>query len=179
MARLSALALLLAGSVGFGSPRLFPELPLLSQTFELKVVEPRTEVLIATGAAAAFFVAPASLLLGTGVGKVSNNLYLAALPALLITLLLPPLAVVFTEWLAADRVAPGRFRWGPALGVAFLSQALVMAGAILLGVSGTSSAGAALFTLADAVALPTATTAMLKWTERAPTPSVPLISGNF
>ncbi len=179
MARFFLLGLLVASTAGAASPRLFPETPLGAVVPELKAEEPRAAVLVATGAAAAMFVTPGSLMLGTGVGKVSNNLYAAALPALLITLLLPPLAVVFTEWLAAERVAPGRFRWGPALAVALVTQALVLTGGVLLGVSGTNASGAALYTLADTVALPTVTTAMLRWTERPVAPSATLLSGNF
>ena len=81
--------------------------------------------------------------------------------------------------MAAERIAPGRFRWGPALGVALVTQLAILAGGVLLGVSGTSASGAALYTLADTVALPTVTTAMLRWTERPAAASVQLISGNF
>jgi hypothetical protein len=179
MVRPFLLVLLLAGCTAAASPRLFPEVAPFSLAPELKAEEPRAEVLVATGAASSFFATPGTLLLSSGLGKVSNNLYAAALPSLLLTLLLPPLAVVFSEWMAAERVSPGRFRWLPALGVAVLTQALLIAGAALLGVSGTNSGGVALFTLADVVALPTVSTAMLKWTERSPAVNVPVVAARF
>lgn len=179
MARLLLLGLLLCCSTAFASIRLFPQPSLLTLAPSLEVVEPAPKVLVATGAAAAFFVAPAALMLGGWLGSLSNDFYGAALPALLVALLLPPLAVVFAEWLTADHAAPGRFRWLPALGAVLLTQLVMIAGAVLLGVSGVSASGAALFTLADVVALPTVATAVLHWTERPGALLVPVISGSF
>ena len=182
MARTLMLGALFASSLTFASVRLFPQpsvLTLSPLTPELKVSEPKAKLLVATGAAAALLATPASLMLGSWVGNGSNNLLGALVPAMLIVLLVPTLAVLFAEWRAAERAAPGRFRWLPALAVALLTQLAVIAGGVLLGVNGVSGAGIALFTLADVLALPTVTTALLNWTERPPTISVPVLSGTF
>ena len=197
MARSLLLLILLAAPLTLATPRLFPQPSLLSLAGpDLKAgvdSAPRPRLLLATGAAAALFVTPAALMLGGWAGTWSNNLLGALLPALLIALLLPPLAVVFSEWTLANRGAPGTFRWVPALAVALVTQLALIGGAVLLGVSGVSAAGIALFTLADVVALPTVTTAMLRWTQRPDsvtselqrasgdrlTVSVPVLSGSF
>ena len=116
---------------------------------------------------------------GAEIGKGPNSLYGALIPTLLTGLLLPPLAVVITEWIVAERSGKGRFRLIPTLLVAVVGQAAIMAAGILLGVNGTNGSGIAVMTLASAVVLPTITTAMLKVTERAPIVSVPVLSGNF
>jgi hypothetical protein len=178
MARILVLGLLVSGSA-FAAPRLFPQPSLLTLAPEVEVVEPPARVLLATGAAAAMFSAPAALMLSSWVGRGSNNLIGALVPAMLVALLVPTAAVVFSEWLRAERDAPGRFRWLPALASALVVQLGLIVGAVLLGVSGVTAAGVALFTLADVVALPTVTTAMMSWTQRPVVASVPVLSGNF
>ncbi len=186
MTRFLVLGLLTLSSVSLAAtPRLFPQpsvLTLLTPDVELtepKVTEPHVPTLVATGAFAALISTPIALIAGAGVGKLSNNLYAALIPSLLTTLLIPPLAVVITEWLVAERSGKGRFRLIPTLLVAVVAQGAIMAAGIFLGANGTTGSGIALVTLASAVVLPTVTTAMLKGTERAPVVTVPVLSGNF
>ncbi|MBS1149139.1 MAG: hypothetical protein H6Q89_837 [Myxococcaceae bacterium] len=186
MIRLLALGLLTLGSVSFAaSPRLFPQpsvLTLLAPEVALtepQIREPHVPTLLASGAFAALIATPLALAVGAEIGKGPKDLYAALVPSLLTTLLIPPLAVVLTEWMVAERTGKGRFRLVPTLLVAILGQAAIMGAGVLLGVNATTGAGVAVITLASAVVLPTATTAMLKLTERPPAVSVPVLSGNF
>ena len=185
MPRFLILGALTLGSVsGATAPSLLPRahvLPLrtLEPSLTQSVDEPHVPTLVASGAFAALLATPTALLAGAGLGSLSNNLYGAVVPSLLTALLVPPLAVVLTEWVLAERSGKGRFRLIPTLLVAVVGQAAVLGAGILLGVNGTSSSGAAVVTLASAVVLPAVTTAMLKVTERPPAFSVPVASGSF
>lgn len=182
MARALALGLLVLSTSAFAaSPRLVPQRSLLTLLPEAHVEQtaPHTPTLVASGMAAALFSTPAALLLGSWVGSLSNNLYAALVPALLIAGLVPSIATVVTEWMVAERSGKGRYRLIPTLVVTFLVQLGLMAGGILLGVNATQGSGVAVMTLASVVVLPTVTTAMLRLTERSPSVVVPVVSGNF
>ena len=186
MTRFLALGILTLSSVSFAAnPRLFPQpslVTLLGADVELtapKVIEPHVPTLLASGAFAAMISTPLALIIGGEIAKGPNNLYAALVPTLLTGLLIPPLAVVITEWLVAERSGQGRFRLIPTLLVAIVGQAAIMAAGVFLGANATNGQGIAILTLASAVVLPTLTTGMLKLTERAPVVSVPVLSGNF
>lgn len=186
MTRFLALGILTLSTASFAAtPRLFPQPSVLSllapdvTITEQKVTEPHVPTLLASGAFAALLATPIALVVGAEIGKGSNNLYAALVPSLLTTLLVPPLAVVITEWMVAERSGSGRFRLVPTLLVAILAQAAVIAGGIFLGANATSGSGIAVVTLASVVVLPTVTTAMLKLTARSPAATVPVLSGSF
>lgn len=188
MARLLTLGLLLAATASFAaSNRLIPQRSLLTLMPDSDVTgasaatvpEPHIPTLVASGAAAALFSSPVALALGAWAGTLSNNLYAALLPALLIAAIVPSVATVVTEWMVAERSGKGRFRLIPTLLVTFVAQLGLMAGGLFLGVNATNGSGIAIMTLASTVVLPTVTTAMLKVTERAPIVSVPVVAGNF
>jgi hypothetical protein len=185
MTRILALGILTLSSVSFAAqPRLFPQpsvLTLLAPEVvaEQKVAEPHVPTLLASGAFAALLATPIALIAGAEIGKGPNNLYAALIPTLLTGLLVPPLAVVITEWLVAERSGKGRFRLIPTLLVAVVAQAAIMAAGIFLGANATTGSGIAVMTLASVVVLPTVATAMLKVTERPPAVTVPVLSGNF
>ncbi len=186
MARALLFGLLVASPLSYASGvRLFPQpsvLTLLKPDLALseqQVTEPHVPSLIAGGAFAALLATPVALVAGAGLGTLSNNLYAALVPSLLTALLVPPLAVVLTEWFLAERSGKGRFRLVPTLLVALVAQGAILAAGIFLGANATSGSGVALLTLASAVVLPTVTTAMLKVTERPQGLTVPVLSGNF
>lgn len=186
MFRLATLGLLLLSTAALAaSPRLIPQrsvltlLPDAALEAQAKVPEPHVPTLVASGAAAALFSTPAALLLGAWAGTLSNNLYGALLPALLIPAIVPTVATVVTEWMVAERSGKGRFRLIPTLAVTLLAQMALIAGGIFLGVNATVGSGVAIMTLASVVVLPTVTTAMLKATERPPMVSIPVVAGNF
>lgn len=185
MARLVMFSVLVS-TLATASPRLLPRQSLLAlATGDVELVEttkapePHVPTLLATGAFAGLIATPLSHLAGAGFGKLSNNLYAALVPALLTALLVPPLAVVLTEWMVAERTGKGRFRLIPSLLAGIVAQAGILAAGIFLDVNATNGTGVAIMTLASTVVLPTVTTAMLKLTERPPVVSVPVLSGNF
>lgn len=112
----------------------------------------------AVGAGAAVVSVPVALLAGAGLGSLSSNLVLAAAPALLLFLALPPLAVAGLEAWLGNRLSPGRGLFRPAIWVALAVHALVMGAAIGLGASAFNLGDVVLLTLAEAVALPAAVT---------------------
>lgn len=113
---------------------------------------------LAAGAGAAVVAVPLTLLASRGVGSLSNNLVLAAGPALLLFAVLPPLAVAGAEAWMGNRLSPGWGRLRPSLWVALGVQVLTTVAAISLGASAYSFRDVALLTLAEAVVLPASVT---------------------
>jgi len=113
----------------------------------------------ALNAAMAVGVVPVSLLAGRWVGSLASSTVLAALPALLIVVGVPPLAVVGAEaWRGGQRLGPGSPRWGRAVGVAIAAQVLMVVGAVWAGASARRLEDVALLTLVEAVVLATVVT---------------------
>jgi CubicO group peptidase (beta-lactamase class C family) len=109
--------------------------------------------------AAAIGGVPLSLLAGNWVGTLSSNVVLAALPALIIVLVLPPVGVVAAQAWLGRRVDPaGRMRWGRMAGLAIGVQLLVVVGAVWAGASARKLGDAVLLTLVEAVVLATVVT---------------------
>lgn len=69
---------------------------------------------------------PVSLWLAGVVGSLSNNLVAAALPALLVMGLIPPLAVTLAIHLIGDAFQPGQQRWWPTALTTLAIHALVL-----------------------------------------------------
>jgi len=116
------------------------------------------------GAGATIVSVPVGLLLGTLWGGVSNNLLVAAIPSVILFAALPPLAVTWAEWLTGNWGAPGSVTFQPALWVALGVHLVATAVAIGLGVSSINLASVAIFTLIEAVLLPTAVTLTMRLT---------------
>ena len=115
MARILTLVLVCSATAATAAPRLFPQPSMLTLLPDAALTEappadPHVPTLVASGAAAALFSTPAALLLGAWVGTLSNNLYAALIPSLLIAGLVPSIATVVTEWMVAERSGKGRFR---------------------------------------------------------------------
>lgn len=125
-----------------------------------------------TGVGAAVVAVPATLALSAWVGTLSSNLVLAAAPSMLLLLALPPLAVTGAQWLVGNLLEPGSVRLQPALWVALGVHVLAVAGAVFLGATVDTFGDAALFTLVEALALPTAVTLTLRATAPQPPPTL-------
>jgi len=108
--------------------------------------------------AMAVVVVPVSLLAGVWVGSLSSKTVLAALPALLIVAVVPPLCVVGAEAWVGQRFAPGRMRWGRTVGVALGVQVLLLGGAVWAGASARKLGEATVLTLVEAAVLATGVT---------------------
>lgn len=170
-----ALALLLVAPPARAEtgPRLLPELePTSGAPSSMKWMA----LEFAVGAGAAVVAVPVALLAGAGVGSLSSNLVLAAAPALLLFLALPPLAVAGLEAWLGNRLSPGRGLFRPAVWVALAVHALALGGAIALGASAYNWRDVALLTLAEAVALPAAVTLTMHLSRPStPPPPVPTL----
>lgn len=107
------------------------------------------------GVAAAAVTAPVSVWLGQWVGSWTGN-DLGALPALLLAVAVPPLAVTLSGWLIGNWGGPERFHLMPAVWVtAGVSLAtFVVAG--FLGLNANEPGRLAAYTVADALLLPAA-----------------------
>jgi len=109
--------------------------------------------LFAIGAATTVVAVPLALQLGMWVGTRSANTLLAVVPALLVVLLVPPLAVVVAESVWCRRVG-AKLRTGVAVGAALGVQVLMLAAAIGAGVSAPRYGDAVLLTMVEALVLP-------------------------
>ena len=121
-------------------------------------IEPhlRRDQLLAAGAVT-LVATPAAFALAATIGKASNDLYGAAIPALLVGLLLPPAAAAATSWAVgreSERVKPGP--WVAFL-AAFASHAACSTVGALLGVSIDKPGPLMLLLLIDTLATTAAT----------------------
>ncbi len=107
---------------------------------------------LAVCAGAAVVAVPVALRAGAWLGSLSSHLVLAAAPALLLFLALPPLAVAGARaWLG-----PGGGRLRPAVWAALAAHLLALGAAIALGASAANARDLVLLTLAEALLLPAA-----------------------
>ncbi|WP_375768987.1 hypothetical protein NR798_46200 [Archangium gephyra] len=131
-----------------------------------------TALELGTGAGAALVSVPATLALSAWVGTLSPDLVLAAAPAMVLLLALPPLAVTGTQWLVGNALQPGSVRFQPAVWVALGVHVLAVTGAVVLGATVDDLGDAALFTLVEALVLPTAVTLTMRATAPVPPPTL-------
>ena len=115
----------------------------------------------AIGAAAAAISVPLAFWVGSLLGQASPNLIAAGLPSLLVLFLLPPLVIAAAETWLGNGLAPGAYRFWPALAAATLTHALITVVSILLGVNVHDVGAASLLTIVEMLAVPAATTGAL------------------
>ncbi|WNG41229.1 hypothetical protein F0U61_51710 [Archangium violaceum] len=152
------------------SARLLPEQPVAGMLSDNPMRWMALE--LATGAGAAVVAVPATLALSAWVGSLSSNLVMAAAPAMVLLLALPPLAVAGAQWLVGNRLHPGSARFQPAVWVALGAHMLAVTGAVLLGATVDDLGDAALFTLVEALVLPAAVTLTMRATAPVPPPTL-------
>ena len=111
-------------------------------------------LMFAGGAGAAVVSVPVALYLGSLMGTWSNQLLAAALPSLLLVVLLPPVTVTLTEWWVVKAVTGRAPSLRPAFWWALGAQVLALVGGVALGVNTGNPTSVALFTAAEAVVLP-------------------------
>jgi len=116
--------------------------------------------LFAVGAATTVVAVPLALELGMWVGTRSANTVQAVVPALLVVVLLPPLAVVLAENAWARRLKKKRPRAGLAVAASLGAQLLTVAAAIFAGVSAPRYGDAVLLTMVEALLLPLVVTSL-------------------
>lgn len=116
--------------------------------------------LFAIGAATTVVAVPLALALGMWVGTRSANAVQAVVPALLVVVLLPPLAVVLAENAWARRLKKKRPRAVLAVVASLGAQLLTVAAAIFAGVSAPRYGDAVLLTMVEALLLPLVVTSL-------------------
>lgn len=127
------------------------------------------------GAAAAVVSVPLTLWGASSVGSLSNNLLGAALPSLVMLLVLPPLAVTVTEFFVGQALGVNPKLWA-AFFVTMGTQLVAIAGGVLLGMWAGNPTHVALFTAGEAILLPTAATLMLGLSQQRAGPSLAGVS---
>lgn len=128
-------------------------------------------VQFAAGAATAALTVPLTLWGASAVGSLSNNLFGAALPALAMLWVLPPLAVTLVEVLVGNALGADS-KLFPALWAALGTQLVAIVGAVLLGLYAGNPTHMALFTLGEAILLPGAATLVLGLSSQSATPNL-------
>lgn len=118
-----------------------------------------------SGVVATALALPATLALATAIGTGPSDLYVAALPALLVLAVLPPLATTGAEWGLSKWLlgaSPGSFWWS--LGAASLGHVGAIGGAVALKVSTQDLSSATVFAASESLLLPSLVTATLALT---------------
>lgn len=105
---------------------------------------------LGAGAGAALLSTPLALAGGVWLGATSNDLVVAALPAVLVLAVLPPIVVAWASHWASD----GRAAFWPSFWTGLGAEVLAIVGAVALGLAAQNVGHAALFTVANAVLLP-------------------------
>ncbi len=110
------------------------------------------------GVGAALISVPASLYFASWLGSLTNQVYVGLIPSLLLVGIVPSLAVAWVVTLVGNWKSPGTYRFWPTFAVTLLVNvaALVVGGfaGLSVGVAGR----VLLFTLAEAIVLPSAAT---------------------
>lgn len=118
-----------------------------------------------SGVVATAVAMPTALALATAIGTGPSDLYVAALPALLVLAVLPPLATTGAEWGLSKWLlgaSPGSFWWS--LGAASLGHVGAIGAAVALKVSTQDLSSATVFVASESLLLPSLVTATLALT---------------
>lgn len=110
------------------------------------------------------------VMLGAGLGTLSNNLIGAALPVLLANLFVPPIVTVLVALLIGNWDTPDRFGsfWLPLAGAFVVNAALYVVVSLVfqVAVAWTNPVALLLYTLADGVLMSGATVGVMALTEK-------------
>lgn len=132
----------------------------------------------AAGAAVSLVAVPASVGAGTMLGRASNDLVVAALPAALTFMAVPTFGVTLAEVHVGNVLAPGSARLSPAIFAALGVDLAALALGAVGGVSTRDPVGLTLFTVATSVVMPGFVTLTLHFTQpralRTPPPAAPV-----
>lgn len=109
----------------------------------------------------------AGVVLGAGLGALSNNLIAAAIPVLLANLFLPPIVTVLVAQLLGNWHSPGRFGfWLPLAGAFVVNAAAYVIASLLLVVPWTNPVALLLYTLVDGVLMGGTTVGLMHLTQQ-------------
>lgn len=113
---------------------------------------------LAAGAGAALVSTPIALYTAAAVGSLSNRLVLAALPAFIVFLAIPALAVTAAQWAVGNNLSPGSVSFQPAVWIATAVNLAVLVVSIVLAASVQKTTHVVGIAVASAVLLPVAVT---------------------
>lgn len=109
----------------------------------------------------------AGVVLGAGLGALSNNLVMAALPVLLANLFLPPIVTVLVAQLLGNWHTPGRFGfWLPLAGAFAVNAVAYVLASLVLVVPWTNPVALLLYTLVDGVLMGGTTVGLMHLTQQ-------------
>ena len=107
------------------------------------------------------------VLIGAGLGSLSNNLIGAAIPILLSNLFLPPILTVLAAMLVGNWEQAGRFSfWLPLAGAFVVNAAAYVIASLLLVVPWTNPIALLLYSLVDGLLMSGATVGVMHLTEK-------------
>jgi hypothetical protein len=107
------------------------------------------------------------VLIGAGLGTLSNNLIGAAIPVLLANLFLPPILTVLVAMLVGNWETPGRFGfWLPLAGAFVVNAAAYVIASLFLVVPWTNPAALLLYCLVDGLLMGGTTVGLMHLTEK-------------
>jgi hypothetical protein len=113
------------------------------------------------------------VLLGAGLGSLSNNLIGAAIPLLICNLFLPPVLTVLVAMLVGNWEQAGRFSfWLPLAGAFVVNAAAYLIASLVIGVAFTNPLGLLLYSLVDGILMSGATVGVMHLTEKKQTTMV-------
>lgn len=113
------------------------------------------------------------VLLGAGLGSLSNNLVAAVIPVLLSNLFLPPVVTVLAAMLIGNWDSPGRFGfWLPLAGAFAVNAAAYVLASLAFVVPWTNPAALLLYTLVDGLLMSGASVGLMHLTEKRPATTV-------
>lgn len=113
------------------------------------------------------------VLLGAGLGALSNNLVGAIIPALLANMFLPPVLTVLAAMLLGNMDSPGRFGfWLPLAGAFVVNAAAYVIASLFLVVPWTNPVALLLYSLVDGLLMGGATVGLMHLTEKKQTSTV-------
>jgi hypothetical protein len=120
------------------------------------------------------------VLIGAGLGMLSNNLIAAAVPVLLANLFLPPIVTVLVAMWLGNLTSPGRFTsfWLPVGGAFLVNAAAYVIASLLLVVPWTNPAALLVYALVDGLLMSGASVGLMHLTEKkAPTVVTSFVPG--
>ena len=107
------------------------------------------------------------VLIGAGLGSLSNNLIAAAIPVLLANLFLPPILTVLVAMLIGNWESPGRFGfWLPLAGAFAVNAAAYVIASLFLVVPWTNPVALLLYSLVDGMLMGGATVSLMHLTSK-------------
>lgn len=108
------------------------------------------------------------VLIGAGLGMLSNNLIAAAIPVLIANLFLPPIVTVLVSMWLGNLTSPGRFTsfWLPVAGAFAVNAGAYVIASLLLVVPWTNPAALLIYALVDGLLMSGASVGLMHLTEK-------------